>query len=435
MSEPIATGATQPSLGWRHPLRLIALGIRILFLRILTLGLYHFWGKTEVRRKIWSAVHIDDQPLEYTGTGKELFLGFLFAFFAVLLPLVLAFQFLPLLALVIADRTLAMIVIGVLYVFLFALILFLSGVAVYRARRYRLSRSRWRGIRGAMAGSSWRYGWTYFWTLPLVPLTLGWALPWRNVRLQRQLVDDTRFGGTPLRFEGTAGALYKPFALFWIGSFGIAALALGFLWFNYGAELSTMQFTEDEPMNPEISGAIFFVFVVAELFFLLAGAWYMSRELNYFAASSRFDNASFRLDTTGIGLIWLLVGNFLLSLAVALVVMFVLAAVLGLIGVATGAFSQLGMMAQMMAEGAQQEGAAGHEAINPMISAMGFAAFLFMALSFTVAAPLVAARSARYFVTRMGIDGSIDYARIAQSQEAVARTGEGLAEAFDIDGF
>ena len=28
-------------------------------LRILTLGVYHFWGKTEVRQRIWSAVRID----------------------------------------------------------------------------------------------------------------------------------------------------------------------------------------------------------------------------------------------------------------------------------------------------------------------------------------------------------------------------------------
>ena len=56
-------------------------------LRILTLGVYHFWGKTEVRQRIWSAVRVDGEPLEYRGTGGELFRGFLIVFVLVLLPL------------------------------------------------------------------------------------------------------------------------------------------------------------------------------------------------------------------------------------------------------------------------------------------------------------------------------------------------------------
>ena len=36
------------------------LGLSLLngLLRIVTLGVYHFWGKTEVRQRIWSAVMI-----------------------------------------------------------------------------------------------------------------------------------------------------------------------------------------------------------------------------------------------------------------------------------------------------------------------------------------------------------------------------------------
>jgi uncharacterized membrane protein YjgN (DUF898 family) len=56
-------------------------------LRILTLGVYHFWGKTEVRQRIWSAVRIDGEPLEYRGTGGELLRGFLIVFFLILLPM------------------------------------------------------------------------------------------------------------------------------------------------------------------------------------------------------------------------------------------------------------------------------------------------------------------------------------------------------------
>ena len=76
-----------PRISWVHPPGGF-LGLSILngLLRILTLGVYHFWGKTEVRQRIWSAVRIDGEPLDYRGTGGELFRGFLIVFFLILLP-------------------------------------------------------------------------------------------------------------------------------------------------------------------------------------------------------------------------------------------------------------------------------------------------------------------------------------------------------------
>src|SRR5262249_60228612 len=84
-----ATGAGgEPlALTWKEQPGLIGLSFVNFVLRILTLGIYHFWGKTEVRRRIWSAVRLNGEPLEYTGTGKELFLGFLVVLFLIFLPL------------------------------------------------------------------------------------------------------------------------------------------------------------------------------------------------------------------------------------------------------------------------------------------------------------------------------------------------------------
>src|SRR5882672_2338743 len=84
-------GANAPRISWVPPPGGFA-GLSFLngLLRILTLGVYHFWGKTEVRQRIWSAVRIDGEPLEYRGTGAELFRGFLIVFFLILLPMGLA---------------------------------------------------------------------------------------------------------------------------------------------------------------------------------------------------------------------------------------------------------------------------------------------------------------------------------------------------------
>ena len=55
-------------------------------LGVLTLGFYRFWGKTRLRRYLWGRVSFHGDPFEYTGTGMELFVGFLVAI-AVLIPL------------------------------------------------------------------------------------------------------------------------------------------------------------------------------------------------------------------------------------------------------------------------------------------------------------------------------------------------------------
>ena len=80
------SGGEPVELTWHNIPGLIPLSLKIFVLRILTLGIYYFWGKTEVRRRIWSATHLQHQPLEYTGTGKELFLGFLLVLLLFFIP-------------------------------------------------------------------------------------------------------------------------------------------------------------------------------------------------------------------------------------------------------------------------------------------------------------------------------------------------------------
>ena len=63
--------------GQRGPL--FGLAFVTALLTMLTLGIYRFWGKTRIRRYIWSSVSGDGDSFEYTGTGLEKFLGFLVA--------------------------------------------------------------------------------------------------------------------------------------------------------------------------------------------------------------------------------------------------------------------------------------------------------------------------------------------------------------------
>lgn len=101
-----------------------------LLLSIVTLGLYRFWATTRVRSYLWSRTYLMDEPLEWTGTGKELFVGFLMVLLLIGLPFVLL-QF-GLQALVLRGQEAIATVLGIV---LPILILYLVGVARFRALR------------------------------------------------------------------------------------------------------------------------------------------------------------------------------------------------------------------------------------------------------------------------------------------------------------
>src|SRR4051812_938790 len=68
------------------------LSLRNGLLNVITLTLYRFWGKTAVRRMLWSTTYLNEEAFEYTGRGIELFVGFVLALLVLVLPfLFLAF--------------------------------------------------------------------------------------------------------------------------------------------------------------------------------------------------------------------------------------------------------------------------------------------------------------------------------------------------------
>src|SRR6202051_195485 len=116
-------------------------------LELITVGFYRCWLSTEIRRHLWSNTHIDGDAAEYTGRGRELLIGFLFAL-AILVPIYLAYFIVG----VEIERLKAFTSVPLfLFFYLF------GQFAIYRARRYRLTRTVWRGVRFWMSGSGLAY--------------------------------------------------------------------------------------------------------------------------------------------------------------------------------------------------------------------------------------------------------------------------------------
>ena len=88
---------TVPSIALPHRVSFInrrsdfrRLVFRGALLEFVTVGFYRFWLATDIRRHLWSHTSVGGDAPEYTGTAKELFLGFLFAM-AILAPVYLVY--------------------------------------------------------------------------------------------------------------------------------------------------------------------------------------------------------------------------------------------------------------------------------------------------------------------------------------------------------
>ena len=161
-------------------------------LEFVTLGFYRFWLLTDIRRHLWANTVVDGDAAEYTGRGKELLIGFLVAL-AILMPIYLGYFLIGLEA----ERLKAFASIPLIAFF------YLFGqFAIYRARRYRLTRTVWRGVRFWMTGSGWIYALrASLWGL-LTVVTLGLALPWRTAALERYKMRHSYYGDLQGSFEG-----------------------------------------------------------------------------------------------------------------------------------------------------------------------------------------------------------------------------------------
>jgi len=199
---------------WREYLPIAASNF---FLTILTLGIFRSWAKARERRYLWSHTIFIDDRLEWTGTGKEMFIGLLFAMLVAALPLFLLNLLAQSLALHGQPLLAGLITFGI---YLFAMLLF--GFARFRALRYRLSRTWWHGIRGGSDVKGGHYAWSSLWKTAVGFFAASFLMPWALTSLWNERWNAMSFG--PHRFDAAANTdgLMARWALFVIAPAVIA---------------------------------------------------------------------------------------------------------------------------------------------------------------------------------------------------------------------
>ncbi|MBF0128461.1 MAG: DUF898 domain-containing protein [Alphaproteobacteria bacterium] len=341
---------------------LAALILKNLALTILTLGVYRFWGKTHIRRFLWNHTLIQGERLDYTGTGGELFKGFLLVLVTVFLPLLLinaAAQ-----ALVEQENLAAA---GALFFVFTAAAMYLPGVAIFRAARYRLSRTRWRGVRFGLEGKGWSYGlWVMLFLLILVA-TMGLSYPVQRVGLWRRLWDQARFGNKAFHFDGGVRNLYPRFLLVWtVFALGVT-LAVGIPGLIAAQYAPVAEPPGGIPAAEQMAYlALTMTFPLFMLVMLPVWLSYKALELRTLAEGLGFEGVRFSFDVRFWPLLRLLFGNMLLVM-----------------------------------------------------------------LTLGLGGPFAAARSLRFVCDRLHPVGEVDFAAIAQGAAPAPASGEGLAEMFD----
>ncbi|MDQ3277609.1 MAG: YjgN family protein [Bacteroidota bacterium] len=184
-------------------------------LTVVTLGLYYPWAKEHKLKYLYSKNTFEETPFVFSGTGKEMFKGFIKAF-GILILLYAAFLYLYLNGSVVTALLL-------LYGSLIAII----PVALHGAYRYRMAKTTWKGIRFGYTGDRGQLVGLFVKGLLLTLVTFGLYSAWFTVSLRRYIISNIHVGNARFVYDAE-GADY-----FWMNVKGyiLTVLTLGIYMF------------------------------------------------------------------------------------------------------------------------------------------------------------------------------------------------------------
>jgi len=299
---------------------LYAIYLRHIVMMLVTFGWSRFWGRTRLRRYVWNHLSILGDRFEYRGRGRELLFGFLLA--VVMLAAWIGLMYLVWLY-VFHEKPFASF--GLFDIFSLSVLVIgfpLAYVGHYAGLRYKLSRTRWRGIRCGMAGSAWRYGVIATFLVFANAMTGQLLTPVVSVNLARPRISNARVGTLPLAFAGSAGDIYGRFLGYYFLNIVGWLVAIGAAFAIVGGTVSQLGVTEDDFLKlltqPTmrtillIVAALVGLYVVFSLLILPLRCWWQAYLFRYLVSHTRADNVLFATAITTWQMWGFLVLNYLI---------------------------------------------------------------------------------------------------------------------------
>ncbi|MGB0852080.1 MAG: YjgN family protein [Pikeienuella sp.] len=271
--------------GWR----LFWLALSRMCLTIVTLGLARFWMITRLRRYYWSSVTIAGTPLEYTGRAGEKFIGFLIAVVILALYLAAVNLLLTFVGLAFFQGNPAALNLSILAA------VPLGFWAQYRARRYILARTRWRGIRFGATSAAWGYTATAMWWWTVTIISLGLLYPWMQLALSRYVTNRSWFGDAQFSQAGRLWPLMRAWLWVWVP---VIALSLGVMttFEDTAALINSVENNLEAPSSTDEWGGAGLVWLPIGVFAVI-GALY----LRYQVIAFRYLNSQKTVGAAGFG--------------------------------------------------------------------------------------------------------------------------------------
>ncbi|MDR4465708.1 MAG: YjgN family protein [Nitrospira sp.] len=276
-------------------------------LTLATLGIYYFWAKVRVRRYLFSQTEFAGDRFSYHGNARELMNGAMKATLAFGVPYYTLTNIGPFLGGSVAVN------VG-LQGAAWLLVLCFLPLATVGARRYRLARTSWRGIRFSFQGKTWEFMKLWLSGYALTYLSLGLYYPYFSTRKQAFLITHSYFGSEPFKFLGNGARLFRPFLAVYL----VAAVCAGVvdLVTYSGSQAMLEELLKDagESTSAMASGLAAVVGLIAGVFFFrLLLVPYSVMEQRYFWEQTLIGSARFKLPITTWPYVKLKLGNLLLA--------------------------------------------------------------------------------------------------------------------------
>ncbi len=164
------------------------------------------------------------------------------------------------------------------------------------SRRYRLTRTSWRGIRFSFRGKAWSLIPIFLKGYFLSGLTFGLYYPFYLTRRQAFMVSNSYFGNERFGFDGRGWELFRSFVLSILPT--VATLVVGWMARRAG--------------HPWIGNVVFILLTLPTLG--VCWIWYLARKRRFFWDHTYFGAARFRSTVAGGSLLGLYMVNALLLL-------------------------------------------------------------------------------------------------------------------------
>lgn len=253
-----------------------------LILCMVTLGFYYPWAKAKTLQYLYSQTLFEEQPFVFSGTGQEMFKGFVKAF--ALIAILWAGVFISLWY----GGEIIQLTLLLFYLIIIAMI----PLIIHGSYKYRMAKSSWRGIRFGYTGERSELIKIFYRDLFLTIITFGIYGSWLAMNIRRYVLDHVRIGNATFTYHGNGG----DFFLLNLKGYFLTLFTLGiymFWWqkdlFEYFVNnLRLRQGDHKVAFRSKATGGGFAGLLIVNLLIVIftlgfGYAWAVTRTLNYVA--------------------------------------------------------------------------------------------------------------------------------------------------------